>query len=380
MYALEMNLSDRSRNAEMLTGSFAKKGYMQFFHSFHGTEEGTGAVRSFFVEFLIVNPAYSYDRPVLAHFPFIRKLGLQPSYVCIKAGMYPNEKGEDGLELSKYYPISALCSTHSPLVMQVEDCFYSEERLSGHLFVTEETASHKYNLTDAGEMSWNLELQKTVSCHTGILACPLFQRLHALESYWHGEGIKTFFRGQVTVNHVSYRIQADTSFGYADKHWGRSINNPLFRLSCSRLTSEKTGQVLRHSALAVDGCSPRFFFFPMRKKLLLQLTYTGEDFNFGFSPFALSRCLWETKSTKKRLIWHLKAQNKNAIIKLSASCTKKQLLPFRYESPEGVIDKTPILGGSALTGTIRLYRRLPGGCVELVDTLHMEQGFCEYQK
>ncbi|MGN0424738.1 MAG: hypothetical protein ACI4FY_05405 [Acetatifactor sp.] len=374
-----MNVSDRSRNASMLTGSLAKKGYMRFFHSFHGIQEETCAVRSFFIEFLIVNPAYSYDRPVLAHYPFNRKLGLQPSYVCVKAGIYPDANGEGGLELSRYYPISSLRTTPSPLVMQVGECFYSEERLSGHLTVTEDTARHKYNLTDAGEMTWNLDLQKTVSCHTGILASPLFQWLRALDSYWHGEGIKTFFRGQVTVNGISYRIQADTSFGYADKHWGRSINEPLFRLSCSRLTSEKTGQVLRHSALAVDGCCPRFFFLPLNKKLLLQLTYTGEDFNFGFSPFALSRCLWETKSTKKRSIWHLKAQNKNTIIKIQAACPKAQQLRFRYESPDGVIDKDPILSGAGVIGTIRLYRRLPGGGRELIDTLRMEQGFCEYQ-
>lgn len=375
-----MNVSDRSRNASMLTGSLAKKGYMRFFHSFHGIRVETGEIRSFFIEYLIVNPAYSYDRPVLAHAPFHRRLGLQPSYVCVKAGIYPDANGEGGLELSRYYPIYALRSTPSPLVLQVGECFCSEERLSGHLSVTEETARHKYNLTDAGEMTWDLDLQKTVSCHTGILASPLFQWLRALDSYWHGEGIKTFFRGQVTVNGISYRIQADTSFGYADKHWGRSLNNPLFRLSCSKLISEKTGQVLRHSALAVDGCCPRFFCFPLKKKLLLQLTYTGEDFNFGFSPFALSRCLWETKSTKKRFIWHLKAQNKNAIIKVSAACPKAEVLSLRYESPEGVIHKSPVLGGTSVVGTIRLYRRLPGGCMELIDTLRMEQGFCEFRK
>ena len=375
-----MNVSDRSRNASMLTGSLAKKGYMRFFHSFHGIQEETNTVRSFFIEFLIVNPAYSYDRPVLAHAPFHRKLGLQPSYVCVKAGIYPDANGEGGLELSRYYPVSALRTTPSPLVMQVGECFCSEERLSGHLAVSEDTARRKYNLTDAGEMTWNLDLQKTVSCHTGILASPLFQWLHALDSYWHGEGIKTFFRGQVTVNGCSYRIQADTSFGYADKHWGRSINDPLLRLSCSRLISEKTGQVLRHSALAVDGCCPRFFFLPLKRKLLLQLTYTGEDFNFGFSPFALSRCLLKTKSSGKRFIWHLKAQNKNAIIKLSAACSKAEVLPLRYESPEGVIHRSPVLGGASVIGRIRLYRRLPGGCMELIDTLRMEQGFCEFRK
>ena len=88
---------------------------------------------------------------------------------------------------------------------------------------------------------------------------------------------------------------------------------------CNLLISEKTGRELKHSALAIDGCCPKFLFFPMRRRILMQLTYTGEDFEYHFGrPLTLSRCKWKVKETNKRFIWHFKAQNRTSVIRISA--------------------------------------------------------------
>lgn len=373
-----MNLSDLTRNAYMLRGSLSRRGYMRWWHSFSGVQAQTGETRTFFVEFLVMNPGLGGDQPILGQHPYYKKRGMKPSYVCVKAGVFPDADGNDGRQLHAFYPISSLKTTPSPLVMQVEDCFYSEERIRGCIDVTEEEARHRSFMTDAGSMEWDLEVHKAVSCNTGILASPLLQALNALDSYWHGEGIKSFFRGTVTLDGVIYDVTPDSSCGYADKHWGRSFNRPWMQFACGRLTSERTGRMLRHSVLAINGCCPRFLFIPLRRKLLIQLTYTGEDYDFGFKPFVLSRCRWETKKTNKRYIWHIIAKNKTAVIKISGSCTREQMLALQYESPEGVKAKLPLMAGAAATGTVRLYRRVSGG-LELLDTLHMEQGFCEYR-
>lgn len=373
-----MNLSDLTRNAYMLRGSLSKKGYMRWWHSFSGVQAQTGETRTFFVEFLVMNPGLGGDQPILGQHPYYKKRGMKPSYVCVKAGVFPDADGNDGRQLHAFYPISSLKTTPSPLVMQVEDCFYSEERIRGCVDVTEEEARHRSFMTDAGSMEWDLEVHKAVSCNTGILASPLLQALNALDSYWHGEGIKSFFRGTVTLDGVIYDVTPDSSCGYADKHWGRSFNRPWMQFACGKLTSERTGRMLRHSVLAINGCCPRFLFIPLKRKLLIQLTYTGEDYDFGSKPFVLSRCRWETKKTNKRYIWHIIAKNKTSVIKISGSCTREQMLALQYESPEGVKAKLPLMAGAAATGTIRLYRRVSGG-LELLDTLHMEQGFCEYR-
>ncbi len=373
-----MNQSDLTRNAYMLRGSLAKKGYCRWWHSFSGVQSETGETRTFFVEFYVINPGLGGEQPVLGQHPYYKKRGIKPSYVCIKAGVFPDAQGQGGKQLHAFYPISSLKTTPSPLVMQVEDCFYSENRITGFIDVSPEEAKHRCFMSDAGTMEWDLEVYKAVSCHTGLLSGPLFRFFNALDSYWHGEGIKSFFRGFVTLDGVSYEVQADTSCGYCDKHWGRDFNKPWIQLSSGSLTSERTGKELRHSVLALNGCCPRFLFLPMRRKLMIQLSYMGEDFDFGLKPFVLSRCKWETKETNKRFIWHVIAKNKNAVIKISGSCTKEQMLHLQYENPDGLKSRLPLWAGSDGIGTIQLYRRTPGGR-ELLDTLHMKNLLCEYR-
>lgn len=373
-----MNESDLTRNAAMLHGSLSKRGYCRWWHSFCGVQKETGAVRTFFVEFYILNPGLGGSQPILGQHPYCRKKGLKPSYVCIKAGVLPDGEGNSGRQFHAFYPIEALKATPSPLVMQVGDCFYSEERIYGFVDVSREEARHKSLMSDAGSMEWDLEVHKAVACHTGFLSGAFLQFFNALDSYWHGEGIKSFFRGTVILNGVSYEVEPETSNGYADKHWGRNFNRPWIQIGCGSLTSEKNNRVLKHSCLAVNGCCPRFLFLPLKRKLLLQLTYMGEDFEFGISPFLLSRCKWETKETNRRYIWHIIARNKNAVIKISCSCTREELMQMQYENPEGIKSRRPLLAGGNGVGTIQLYRRTPGGR-ELLDTLHMENTFCEYQ-
>ncbi len=366
-----MNQSDLKRNSYMLWGSLTKKGYMRWWHSFSGINAETGVIRTFFVEFFIINPGLGRELPVLGQHPYYKKRGMKPSYVLVKAGVFPGENGEEGKQLHAFYPISSLKATKCPLAMQVEDCFYSEDRLLGAVDVSPEEANHRSFMTDAGCMEWDLEVNKAVSCHTGVFGGRLMQMLNALDSYWHGEGIRSFFKGSVILDGEVYTVTPEESYGYADKHWGHSFNRPWLQLACCHLTSEKTGRVLRHSALAVNGCHPRFLCFPMRRKLMLQLTYTGEDFEF-------TRCRWEAKETNKRIIWHILAQNKTAVVKISGSCTKKEMMFLQYENPDGLLSRFPLWAGAAGMGTIQLYRRTPGGR-ELLDTLKLENGLCEYR-
>lgn len=374
----KMNLSSLAKNALMLRGRLSKRGYMRWWHSFSGVSEETGITRSFFIEFLIVNPALGGEYPILGQYPYHKKNGIKPSYVCIHAGAFPTADGEEGVHLRSYYPVSSLKTTPSPLVMQVDHCFCSEEKLEGFVDVSPEEAAGKCLMTQAGTMSWKLEVHKAVSCNTGYLSGRLFRMLNALDSYWHGEGVKSFFRGSVTLNGEVYRITPELSNGYADKHWGQKFNRPWLQFSCGELTSERTGQKLRHSVLAINGCCPRFLFLPLRRKLLIQLTYTGEDFDFGFRPFVLSGCRLETKETNRRYIWHILAQNNSAVIKISGSCTKEQMLQIKYEDPDGLCSRIPLLIGVAGSGTVSIYRRR-GDQRELLDTLHMERAYCAYR-
>ena len=338
-----MNLSDLKRNAYMLRGSDAKRGYMRWWHSFQGICPTTQETRTFFVEYSILNPALGTSQPILGQHPYYKRHGLKPSYLCIKAGVFP-EPGDSGLQLRAYYPLTSLQVAQDPFYMQFEDCVYSENRISGSIDISDEVARHRSLMTDAGSFIWDLEVHKAVACHTG------------------------------------YEVTPETSYGYADKHWGRSYNQPWLQFASGHLISEKTGRELKHSALAIDGCCPKFLFFPMRRRILMQLTYTGEDFEYHFGrPLTLSRCKWKVKETNKRFIWHFKAQNRTSVVRISGSCSKEQMMPLLYESPDGKVSGIPLWEGGNATGTIELYRRI-GGSLELIDRLQFENGLCAYQR
>lgn len=377
---LLMNQSDLNRNAYMLRGSLARRGYMRWWHSFIGICPETQESRTFFVEYFIVNPALGGDRPILGQLPYNKKHGMKPSYAMVKAGVFPNANGEGSKQLHAFFPISSMKAAADPLYIQMGDCIYSENHIAGYVDVTGQEARHRSFMSDAGYMEWDLEVHKAVACHTGPIANRLFSAFNALESFWHGEGIRTFYRGNVTLNGVTYRVEPDDCYGYADKHWGRSFNRPLFQFASSHLLSARTGKELKHSALAIDGCCPRFLCFPLKHKLMIQLTYTGEDFEYNFArPGTFSRCKWKLKETNMRYIWRIMAQNKTSVIKISGSCMKEQMMPLLYESPDGIRSKRPLLASGAGIGKVEIYRRSRGG-VQLIDTLTIDDAFCEYQK
>lgn len=374
-----MNKFDSDRNSYMLCGSLARKGYVRWWHSFVGIQPDTGESRTFFVEYFVINPALGGEQPILGQHPYYKKRGMKPSYVMIKAGTFPDAYGNAGKQLHVYYPISSLRVAQHPLHMEIEDCLFSENRICGSVDVTEEEAGHRSLMTDAGTMEWDLEVHKAIACHTGMIANRLFTALNALESFWHGEGIRTFFRGTVSLDGVVYEVTPENCYGYADKHWGRSFNRPWLQLASCNLISERTGKELRHSALAVDGCCPKILCFPLRRKLMLQLTYTGEDFEYNFARLgSFSRCKWKVKTTNKRFLWRIMAQNKTSVIKISGSCTREQMLSLDYEAPDGSKSNTPLWAGGVGIGRIELYRRVPGGR-QWIDTLSFGNGLWEYQ-
>ena len=372
-----MNKSDLSRNAYLLCGSLSKRGYMRWFHSFSGLQPATGERRVFFIEYLIMNPSLGQNKPVLGQLPYNRRHSIKPSYLMMKVGAFSGDAGSPAVELNAYYPLTELKVAFRPLIMQFGGNFYSEQRIYGCVEVPHDNARRKSHMTNEGYMVWDLEVYKSIACHTGGLANPFLSALSALDTFWHAEGIKAQYRGSVTLNGIPYEITSDDSYGYADKHWGSCFNRPWLQLSSCDLISERTGRKLKNSALAVDGFCPRFLFIPLKRKLLFQLTYEKEDYEFNFSPFR-RECKWKLTESNKRFIWQIIAQNKDAVVKLSLCSLRQEMLALHYESPDGVLpDK--LLGNGSGIGKILLYRRT-GSELELIDTisiahlLHIKSG------
>ena len=85
-----MNLSDLKRNSYMLRGSMAKRGYVRWWHSFTGVCADSLETRTFFVEYFVINPRLGGNQPILGQHPYYKKRGMKPSYVMVKAGVFPD--------------------------------------------------------------------------------------------------------------------------------------------------------------------------------------------------------------------------------------------------------------------------------------------------
>lgn len=357
----------------MLCGPLAKRGYLRWWHSFSGVNEA-GERRSFFIEYSILNPVPEKKRKVKT---------VAPSYVRIYAGIFPGE-GKKGFQLDSRYPISTAKYARKPLYFQVSDNIMRETRITGRIKRDADVPGNGLPCSGEGSIEWDLEIYKTIACHVGILASPLLCAVNALDTFFHGEGIKTHFRGHVTVNGEIYSIDPDNCNGYADKHWGRDYNDPWLQIASCDLLSERTGKLLKHSALVIDGCCPRFLFFRFKPRMILQLTYTGEDFYYSFAnPFSRPRLKWGTKESTTSFTWHVKAANKNSLIKLSIQSPKDRMFSLKYDRPrsiEGDPAASPRLrAGTEGFGTLDLYRLTPEG-KEWIDTLTVQNALCEFQK
>lgn len=363
-----MNKTDLDRNALLLHSSLARKGYMRWWHSFTGFSPETGAERVFFIEYFYMNPALGEDVPVLGQLPSNKKRHKKPSYFLMKAGAFRDSASqEEGIQLHHFMPACQLKTALNPLILQAGQCFYSENRIHGYVEVNSADAGNRSFMCNEGWMEWDLEIHKAISCHTGSLASPMSTALNTCETYWHAEGMQAFYRGSVNLNGTRFEVSADTCCGYADKHWGRSFNAPWVQLVTSHIFSQTAGRQLKHSALAVDGCCPRFLWFRLKKRLLLQLSYEGEDYTFSLPRFRRPvMTKWNMKNTKSRLIWQIVAKDKDMVIKLNASGLNKRLMELCYESPTG--KKNVLLSDGNGEGTLLLYRRGEEGPV-LVDTL-----------
>ena len=117
----------------------------------------------------------------------------RPSYCMINAGFWGKEKGQ----LHRFFPwIQVTIPMNRLLDLKVGDCTCTETKMTGYVKVTEkEVRNYPEWMTDHGEMSWDISIEKQVAYHVGYGASKLFRSLNAFEMFWHAEGMKTAFSG-----------------------------------------------------------------------------------------------------------------------------------------------------------------------------------------
>ena len=366
------NEHDLKRNAFMLHGPLAHHGYDWWWHSFTAQDAETGEDKPFFIEFFICNPALAEDKPVFGQLPENKEKGKKPSYLMVKAGTW----GKEHAQLHRFFSLKNV-SIHekAPYSVTADDCFASDTLLKGSVFVSgEEKQHHPEYMCDEGQMSWDLTIDKQIAFNVGYGASEPLRKAEAFAMYWHAEGMKSAYSGTVTFNGRKYVVTPEKSFGYADKNWGRDFTSPWVWLSSNCLQSKITGKKLCNSVFDIGGGRPKIYFVPLDRRLLGVFYYEGKEYDFNFSHVWLKvKTEFSFEEKEDVVVWHVRQENKYAVMETEIECKKEDMLFVNYEAPDGSKKHN---GGNGY-GTVKLYDKQNGKLV-LVDEIEASHVGCEY--
>ena len=370
------NKSDLKRNGFMLDGPFAKKGYDWWWHSFTAIDAENGEEKSFFIEFYTCNPALGGKDPVFGQLPENQEKGIRPSYLMVKAGCW----GEDACQLHRFFGWQDVrVHSRAPYYISADDCYASDNLLKGHISLSEEEVkAHPEYMSDAGEMSWELTVDKQIAFNVGYGASSFFRLIKAFEMYWHAEGMKTVYSGEIRFNGRKYIVLPELCYGYADKNWGRDFTSPWVWLSANALFSARENRMLANSVFDIGGGCPKVYFVPLKRKLLGALYYEGREFEFNFSKFwTRPKTQFESHQDDEKVYWHVVQENRTHVMETDIECLKKDMLKINYEAPNGRKRHNNLYNGGTGTGTVRLYVKTAEGR-ELIDGFSVTHCGCEY--
>ena len=360
----------------MLHGPLAHHGYDWWWHSFTAQDEETGEDKAFFIEFFVCNPALAEEEPVFGQLPQNREAGRRPSYLMVKAGTW----GEDHCQLHRFFSLKDVTiHASAPYQVEAEDCLASETVLRGSISISpEESRAHPEWMCDFGSLSWDLTIDKQITFNVGYGASKPLRDTEAFAMYWHAEGMKSAFSGTITYNGRRYTATPEKSFGYADKNWGRDFTSPWVWLASNCLVSKKTGKQLRNSVFDIGGGRPKIYFVPLDRRLLGVMYYEGTEYDFNFSHVWLNvKTEFSFEEKEDTVLWHVRQENRHAVMETEISCRKQEMLLVNYEAPDGSKKHNRLWNGGTGQGTIRLYDRENGKLI-LVDEILATHVGCEY--
>lgn len=370
------NRHDIRRDAYMLKGPLAYHGYDWWWHSFTAQDAETGEDRPFFIEFFVINPGISEEKPVFGQLPQNQEEGKRPSYLMVKAGSW----GEDHCQLHRFFSVrDVLISLEVPYRIVAKDCLASETELKGSIHITKEEAeAHPEWMCDAGDLSWDLSIDKQIAFNVGYGASGPMRKAEAFAMYWHAEGMKSAFSGTVEYNGRKYNVTPEKCYGYADKNWGRDFTSPWVWLSSNCLISRLSGKKLENSVFDIGGGRPKIYFVPLNRRLLGVFFHEGKEYDFNFSKVHLHvKTDFSFEELEDTVHWTVRQENIHAVMETEVFCKKKDMLLINYEAPDGGKKHNRLWNGGNGWGTVRLYEKTKEGLVLIEDAEASHIG-CEY--
>lgn len=334
---INFNKHDTDRDSFMLHGALAKQGFDVWRHCIHGVSETTGKERTFILDFGGINPQLREEEPVFA------KDGTRPSYFAVMACIC----GEEGSVLTRYFPWDRVSTdTALDVLVSASDCFLSETRTMGRIEVSAEDVEKNPTVhPEAGKLIWDLKIKKPIALNLGYSTSGPLRDTEIMDAYWHTEGLISEYDGVIEWNGEKYLVKPETSYGYADKVWGKNAGPRWEYISCCDLTSKKNGK-LKNSAFSF-GIGTQINVGPINTKEALAggIYLDGETYEYNFSKmWMLTRSRTAEKRNGKKCVFAIAEETPLSRMKLKVTCDRNQMRELRMETTAGDLRRM-LVGG-----------------------------------
>lgn len=373
---------NNKNNCYKLKGSLKKNGIDCWRYFFYGTSRSTDEKRCFYIELMVENPAISPDAIVLNRIdsPKLSEEDLQrsllgiapeknekssdtrlPSFVVVRSGVLGNKSKQ----LKNYFKFTDLKIAKKGFDIKVSDILFTDSKLQGKLSVPRVGMNNRTaSISESGNISWNLNYERLQD------SSPVSTKD---DKHWFPSGIKIAFSGEIILDDEVYSVSPKNCFGYADKNWGKTLCEPFFHISSSKLTSIFSGKCLQNACFTVQG--------PFDNTVSALIYFDDESFEFGdskkYSNYeAVFNCI-QTPNEEKKLHWSVSLHNKNLVLDIDIFCTDTEMVVRDYELPYAENKILKILTGVAGTGEIRLYKKSKKS-IELIQDCIIDNTLCEY--
>jgi len=342
--------------------------YDWWWHSLSAENTETGELEAFFIEYYVINPGRGGRQPVFGQIP---GPPARPSYAMIKAGKW----GKGKAQIHNFRGVDDFRASRKGMDVRIGKNRAGETFLKGSVSMTpREAKEHPEYMTDAGEMSWDLKVDKEISFSVGYGASAPFRYLNLFPMFWHVQGMKVRYEGTIVFNRQTYHVKPESSFGYQDKNWGRDYTNPWIWLNCNCFKDED-GRLLEGTSLDIGGGNPKLGPFSLGEKILVCFVHEGEKYEFNFTRLFFQKQDWSCREDEDHIYWDTDVSNRTHRLKVSFSCPKEGMLLVNYENPKGKKNHNRLWNGGDASGTLELFKKKGN---RRVCGLTGERGGCEY--
>jgi hypothetical protein len=362
------------RNGYMLQGELAVRGYDWWWHSIVAKNDATGELEPFFIEYFIINPEEGgYDVPILGQLPENKKMNRKPSYGMIKAGKWGNSKAQ----IHTFHPLKNCSAKKSKMDVQIGTNVANDNCLKGRVYVSAETAiAHPEYMTDAGDMSWDLQILNKNSYSVGYGTSWLLRKLNLFQMFWHVQGMETAYSGKIVYNGNTYSVSPEIALGYQDKNWGTDYTNPWIWLNCNKFTDEN-GVCLHGTSLDLGGGRPRVAGISLGKKILVAFRHKSILYEFNFTKQLSYEQSWQCRIDDNFVYWDVIVENRKYQLTIRFKCPLETMILVKYENPDGMQNHKQLYNGGYASGTVEIYKKYLNGKV-LIEKVYGDMGGCEF--